>query len=149
MKEMGWLGFDRSRLHRGFWWQGKVEGRSWDRGGMGARSCRGVRGGESQEWCQADMGGRLHRRRTVGVVEAWLGGSGVRHWFMGRARCRGGLWGATALAEDGPGRGGGQPKGLLRLTRWTLTIVASNVRRWHSQCLTSQRGFKRYFWILA
>ena len=38
VKEMGWVGFDRSRLQRGSWWLGKVERRSWDRGGMGARS---------------------------------------------------------------------------------------------------------------
>ena len=38
VKEMGWVGFDRSRPHRGSWWQGKVERRSWDCGGMGARS---------------------------------------------------------------------------------------------------------------
>ena len=37
MKEMGWVGFDWSSLQKGFWWQGKVERRSWDRGGMGAR----------------------------------------------------------------------------------------------------------------
>ena len=69
--------FDWSSLQKGFWWQGKVERRACDRGGMGARSWEVLEAVK----VKVKLSDR-HGRRTIGVAEAWLGGSMARHRFI-------------------------------------------------------------------